>query len=42
MTDQEIIELLLAEGFTDGWVVSNGQIILWENKENPPKPLKKP
>ena len=42
MTDQQIIELLFANGFTDGWVVSDGVLILWENDEDPPAPLTRP
>jgi len=34
--------LLLEKGFTDGWVLSNDKLILWEHDENPPAPLKRP
>ena len=42
MSNQELIELLLDKGFDFGWVLSDGTLILWEHKENPPAPLKRP
>jgi hypothetical protein len=42
MTTEEVVSLLLANGFTDGWVVTEGKIVIWENEENPPSPLIRP
>jgi hypothetical protein len=42
MTTAEATKVLLDAGFDSGWVVSDGVLILWENEENPPKPLKRP
>ena len=42
MTDQEIITLLQNAGFNSGWVVSGGELCIWEHEENPPSPLTRP
>ena len=42
MTDQEVIQLLTDAGYESGWVVSNGELRLWEHKEAPPTPLSRP
>lgn len=42
MTHSDALKLLLDAGFDNGWVVSDGKIILWENNENPPPPLTRP
>jgi hypothetical protein len=42
MTTAEATKVLLDAGFNSGWVVSDGVLILWENDENPPKPLTRP
>ena len=38
----QVIQLLQDAGFDSGWVVADGKLMLWEHKENPPKPLIKP
>ena len=38
----EIIELLEKAGFTDGWAISGGVLILWEHDAEPPAPLTRP
>lgn len=35
-------QLLLDKGFTDGWVLSEETLQVWDHKENPPAPLKRP
>lgn len=42
MTDQQIITLLENAGFDSGWVVSNGELRVWDHQENPPAPLQRP
>lgn len=42
MSNEELIQLLLDKGFESGWALSDGTLILWEHKENPPTPLKRP
>jgi hypothetical protein len=36
MTHEQVVEALLALGFTSGWVVTDGVITLWENDEPQP------
>jgi hypothetical protein len=38
----KLCEMLHKAGFTDGWVVSETELILWEHEEDPPKPLTRP
>ena len=42
MTHLEALELLASAGFETGWALSDGVLIVWENEENPPAPLKRP
>lgn len=42
MTHGEIVELLLTKGFSDGWVLTNGVLTIWEHKTDPPAPLTRP
>ena len=42
MNHQDIIQLLLEAGFTNGWVVAGDELILWEHEEEPPAPLVRP
>ena len=42
MTFQETIDLLLEAGFDTGWALNDNVLVLWEHKENPPAPLKRP
>ena len=37
-----MVELLVDAGFDTGWVLSGGQLVLWEHDENPPAPLTRP
>jgi len=39
---KELETLLLDAGFTNGWALQDGKLVVWEHEENPPKPLKKP
>ena len=42
MTQEEIIELLTAAGYNSGFALNGEALVLWEHKEEPPKPLKRP
>jgi hypothetical protein len=42
MTDNDAVQLLIDAGFTNGWAISDGVLVLWEHDKNPPAPLKKP
>jgi len=42
MNHIEAMDLLMAAGFETGWVLSDGVLILWEHKQNPPAPLTRP
>ena len=42
MTNQDAIELLIKTGFDYGWVIKDGQLVLWEHDEAPPAPLTRP
>ena len=42
MTQIELIELLLAKGFINGWALSEDALVFWEHDENPPAPLTRP
>jgi hypothetical protein len=42
MTNDEAIQLLIKQGFDDGWSISNGILILWEHEQDPPTPLTRP
>jgi hypothetical protein len=42
MTQMELIELLLANGFMNGWALSEDVLVFWEHDENPPAPLTRP
>jgi len=37
-----MIDLLIEAGFTDGWAIADGVLILWEHDEEPPTPLTRP
>lgn len=37
-----MVQLLLDQGFTDGWALSDDVLILWEHDEEPPAPLVRP
>jgi hypothetical protein len=38
----QAIQLLQNANFDFGWVVADGELVLWEHKEEPPKPLTRP
>jgi hypothetical protein len=35
-------QLLLDNGYTDGWAMTEETLILWEHDEDPPAPLTRP
>jgi hypothetical protein len=41
MTHKELIDLLIEKGFTEGWALSGTDLVLWENEQDPPTPLKR-
>jgi hypothetical protein len=42
MTHEEIIKMLLDNGFETGWVLQGTILVLWEHDTEPPTPLKRP
>jgi hypothetical protein len=42
MTHLKIIELLISEGFTDGWALVGETLAIWEHEQDPPAPLTRP
>jgi hypothetical protein len=42
MINDPIEQILRNAGFTDGWALSDGALILWEHDEEPPAPLERP
>jgi hypothetical protein len=42
MITPPMVQLLLDAGFTNGWVISGDELILWEHEEDPPAPLVRP
>jgi len=42
MITDPIADLLISAGFTDGWALSDGVLILWEHEVEPPAPLVRP
>jgi hypothetical protein len=42
MTHEEIVQMLMAAGFNNGWVLSGTELILWEHDAEPPAPLTRP
>jgi len=42
MITDPMADLLTDAGFTDGWALSEGVLILWEHDEEPPAPLTRP
>jgi len=39
---EELIEMLLAAGFDNGWVLTGEVLTVWEHETNPPAPLTRP
>ena len=42
MTMDELVELLLSQGFTSDWTLSDGVLTQWEHDADPPAPLTRP
>jgi hypothetical protein len=42
MITPPMIQLLLDNGFTDGWAMSEETLVLWEHEVDPPSPLVRP
>ena len=42
MITDPMTELLRKAGFTEGWALSDGVLILWEHDTDPPAPLTRP
>jgi len=42
MTHAEVLELLAASEFDNGWAVADGVLVLWEHDTDPPAPLTRP
>jgi hypothetical protein len=42
MITDPMTDLLTQEGFTEGWALSNGVLIIWEHEQDPPAPLTRP
>jgi len=39
MNTLELLELLNKSGFTEGFAIRNGEIVLWENEQDVPESL---
>ena len=42
MTQDELVELLIAAGFSNGFALAGETLVLWEHDEEPPAPLTRP
>ena len=42
MIHDPLDDLLRGAGFTDGWALSDGVLVLWEHETDPPAPLVRP
>ena len=42
MITPSLVQLLMDNGFTDGWGMAGDVLILWEHDVEPPAPLKRP
>lgn len=42
MTHEEATQLLLDNGFTDGWAMAGDVLLLWFHDADPPSPLIRP
>ena len=42
MTHNELLKLLLDANFTNGWILTEEKLTLWEHDEDPPAPLTRP
>ena len=42
MTQDELVEMLIAAGFHNGFALADETLVLWEHDEDPPAPLTRP
>jgi hypothetical protein len=42
MTHDQLIQLLLDNGFENGWVLTGQELTLWQHNQDPPAPLTRP
>lgn len=42
MITPPMVQLLIDNGFTDGWAITGDVLIIWEHDEEPPAPLVRP
>lgn len=42
MNISSTVQLLIDAGFTDGWVICDDVLVLWEHEQDPPAPLTRP
>ena len=42
MTHQELCDLLVENGFEDGWCLTGETLTLWLHDQDPPAPLTRP
>ena len=42
ITNNEMVQLLLDNGYDSGWAISSDTLILWEHDDEPPTPLTRP
>jgi hypothetical protein len=42
MSIDDIIKMLLDNGFTNGWALLGSELSLWEHEQDPPAPLTRP
>jgi len=42
MIDDPMEELLRNAGFSEGWAIADGVLVIWEHEEEPPEPLERP
>ena len=42
MTHNDLIQLLLENGFDTGWVLTGEELTLWNHDTEPPAPLTRP
>jgi len=42
MIDDPLEQLLRNAGFSEGWAMSDGKLVIWEHEQEPPEPLERP
>ena len=40
--DNPMVQLLLDNGYTDGWAMTEETLTIWEHDQDPPAPLVRP